>query len=471
MTLRVMIAATLIVAEAAMRTPRGMMIHEAFYELPAVPPLPLRRHERVRAAVVALFRERATGCPAFLGALTAHEWKALLHWLDTSGLALYLLDRLRERDHLEVLPEPIRQRLEQNLRDNTERTNVLIEECCAIQREFVRAGISYAVLKGFSLWPHSVSGLELRSQLDLDFLVAAFDESRAQGVLNSRGYRLHAISGRSREFKTPFAGTLKLADLYRPSPQRTVEIHLEEHASGLLKRCEHHTLREGSMPVLPAADLFLGQGLHLYKHLSRDQMRCSHLVELYRHLRARNEDQAFWAQVESMCAQQPRMAASLGLALEFVSHQMEASCVPVAVRGWTIEHAPISARLWVRRYGARMTTASFPGNKLHLLLQEEMAHAGLPSGRSIGRSLVPRRLPPRIAIPPAGETFNQALRRELQQGRFILFRLCFHLREGLRYLRERRNWRRLLAHASSGTPEQGIMGPLHAGSARGATKP
>ena len=67
---------------------------------------------------------------------------------------------------LMILPESIRQRLEQNLRDNTERTNPLIEECCAIQREFVNAGVSYAVLKGFSLWPHSVSGLELRSQLD-----------------------------------------------------------------------------------------------------------------------------------------------------------------------------------------------------------------------------------------------------------------------------------------------------------------
>jgi hypothetical protein len=448
-----------------------MMMHEAFYELPAVPPLPLRRHERERAAVVALFREGDPGSPAFLQDLTQDEWKALLHWLDTSGLALYLLDRLRERDHLGVLPESIRQRLEQNLRDNTERTNALIEECCAIQREFVRAGVSYAVLKGFSLWPHSVRELELRSQLDLDFLVDARDEFRAQGVLNSRGYRLHAISGRSREFKTPYAGTLTLADLYRPSPQRTLEIHLEDQASGLLNRCEHHTLREVSMPVLPPADLFVGQVLHFYKHLSRDQARCSHLVELYRHLRARSEDQAFWAQVQSLCAARPRVAASVGLALEFVSQQMEPSCVPISARDWTIDCAPLGARLWVTRYGIRMTTASFPGNKLHLLLQEEMAHVGLPSGRSIGASLVPRRLPPRIAIHPAGETFTQALRRELQQGRFILFRLCFHLREGLRYLGERRSWRRLLANASSGTPPQGITGPLCAGSARVATKP
>ena len=447
------------------------MIRDPFYELPAISPLPLRRHERVRAAVVGLFRESSPGDPAFLQALTPHEWKSLLHWLDTSGLALYLLDRLRERDHLYVLPEHIRQRLEQNLRDNTERTSGLIEECCAIQRAFSQAGVSYAVLKGFSLWPHSVSKLELRSQLDLDFLVAARDESRAQGVLSNRGYRLHAISGRSREFKTPYAGMLTLADLYRPSRQRTVEIHLEEQTSGLLKRCEHHALRQVSMPVLPAADLFLGQVLHLYKHLSRDHMRCSHLVELYRHLRARSQDQAFLAHVESLCTQQSTVAASVGLTLDFISQQMEPSCVPIAMRCWTIEYAPPSARLWVRRYGTRMTTASFPGNKLHLLLQEEMTRAGLPSGRSIGMCLVPRRLPPRIAISPAGGTFKQALCRELQQGRFILFRLWFHVREGLCYLRERQSWHRLLANTRSRSSAQGNTGPLHASSARAVTKP
>ena len=419
-----------------------------FEEIAAFPVLPLRRHEISRAAVVSLFREQDPEATEVFEALSPRAWKALLRWLDTSGLALFFFDRLREQNLLALLPTAVRQRLEQNQHDNTQRTQFLVEECCGIQEDFVAAGVSYAVLKGFSLWPESVPRLELRSQLDLDFLIAASDEGRTQAVLERRGYRLHAVSGRSREFKTPYAGLITLAHLYRPSPQRTVEVHLEQQAGGLLARCEHHTLRGVPMPVLPAADLFLDQALHLYKHLSRDQLRLSHMVELYRHLMARREDHVFWTQVEALCATEPKLVPCVGLALEFVSQQMEPSCVPAAVRRWTINRAPTAGRLWVRRYGARVATAPFPGTKFHLLLQEAMAHEVAPTGRSIGSSLVPRRLPPPITIPPTGESLSQALCRELRQGHFVLIRLRFHLREGLRYLRERPRWRRLLQTAA-----------------------
>jgi hypothetical protein len=74
-------------------------------------------------------------------------------------------------DLLQVLPSPVLARLRQNLADNSERIDEMIDESVAIQHRFQEAGISYAVLKGFSLWPISVRKLELRSQLDLDFLV------------------------------------------------------------------------------------------------------------------------------------------------------------------------------------------------------------------------------------------------------------------------------------------------------------
>ncbi len=442
-------------------------------EIPAMSALPLRHDEVARAAVVALFRERDPGGMEMLQALSPGEWNSLLRWLDTSGLALYFFNRLRQRGLLPSIPLPIVRRLARNLLDNTERTAALVEECCAIQREFLAAGISYALLKGFSLWPHSVPRLELRSQLDLDFLVATGHEFRAQAVLELRGYRLHAVSGRTREFKTPYAGVLTLTDLYKPSPQRTVEIHLEAKGTGLLDRCEHHSLRDVPMPVLPAADLFLDQALHLYKHLSRDQMRCSHMLELYRHLIARSGDAGFWTQVEALCAAEPQSASCIGLALDFVSVQMDPYCVPATVRRWTIDRVPLAARLWVQRYGARVTTASFPGTKLHLLLQEAMAREGSPMGRSIGTSLVPRRLPPPIAIPPAGETADQALRRELRQVRFILIRLHFHLLEGLRYLRERRRWRHLLQAVTSPSRKRGknTGKPLLANPVSATTKP
>ena len=85
--------------------------------------------------------------------LSRKEWTDLLRWLDTSGLALYFLDRLKELDLLELLPPAVLTRLRQNLADNTERINEMIAESAEIQRRFQEARLSYAVLKGFSLCP------------------------------------------------------------------------------------------------------------------------------------------------------------------------------------------------------------------------------------------------------------------------------------------------------------------------------
>jgi hypothetical protein len=421
------------------------VIHTNIIELPLILELPLRRDQKIRAHAIALFRERDPIAPDALKNLSTREWKALLPWLDTSGLALYLLDRLRERNLLAALPPFVLQRLEENLCDNTVRTAMLVGECCAIHHAFVAADVSSALLKGFSLWPHSVPRLELRSQLDLDFLVSAEHERRAQHVLESRGYQLRGVSGRSREFKTPYAGTRTLNDLYKPLPQFTVEVHLEAQETGLLARCEHHTLGKTSIPVLPAADLLLGQALHLSKHLTRDQMRTSHMLELYRHVLARGDDPTFWSRVRELCAGQPNKVSGLGLALDFVAQQMDPACLHSSLRAWTTDTLPLAARLWTRRYGASTATASFPGTKLHLLLQEAMVPLDARI-RAVARSgLLPRRLPPPIAVPTADETMTQAIGRQARQARFILFRLRFHVGEGLRYLSERSRWRRLLS--------------------------
>jgi hypothetical protein len=425
------------------------VIHTNSIELPFIPVFPLSRDQQVRAHVITLFRERNPGQPDALKNLSPRQWRTLLRWLDTSGLALYLLHRLRERTLLAALPTFVLQRLEQNMRDNTARTAMLVDECCDLQRAFVAAGVSFALLKGFSLWPHSVPRLELRSQLDLDFLVSEEDERRAQQVLEGRGFQLQGVSGRSREFKTPYAGPRSLNDLYKPLPQLTVEVHLEAQDTGLLKRREHHTLGKTSLPVLPAADLFLGQALHLYKHLSRDQMRTSHMLELYRHLLARGDDPVFWSRVRELCTAQPHKIAALGLALDFVAQQMDPSCLPTSLRAWTTETLPLAARLWTRRYGSATATASFPGTKLHLLLQEAMAPHNDRLTATVRSRLLPRQLPPPIAVPPANETLPQAISRHARQARFILFRLRFHVGEGLRYLHERRRWRRLLSTISA----------------------
>jgi hypothetical protein len=55
--------------------------------------------------------------------------------------------------------------------------------------------------------------------------------------------------------------------------------------------------------------------------------------------------------------------------------------------------------------------------------------------------LLPRRLPPSIAPSASGEVFSVRVNRYYGQIQFILFRLRFHLLEGIHFLYESIFWR------------------------------
>src|SRR5262249_5574984 len=155
-----------------------------------------------------------------------------------------------------------------------------------IHREFQRATLRYAMLKGFTLWPFSVPRPELRSQLDLDFLVAEECASEARRILEGRGYHLRAISGCSWEFKKNEVLGTSLRHLYKDVPYRSVELHIAsdvEARSSLLARAEMRSFRGIDIPVLSSADLFLGQGMHAFKHVCSEFSRTAHLIEFRRH--------------------------------------------------------------------------------------------------------------------------------------------------------------------------------------------
>jgi hypothetical protein len=396
-----------------------------------------------RATVLLTFCEPIPNACSQLQSLSITDWQRLLYWLDTSGLALYFLDRVTELELCGMLPPTVHSRLEQNLADNTARTNAMIVESTVVHRLFQRAGLSYAMLKGFSLWPISVPKLELRSQLDLDFLVAEESAHEARKILEAIGYHLQAVSGRSWEFKTSCAGASSLAELYRPMPHRSVELHIEAHSSGqysLLTRTELRPFHSISMPVLPPADLFLGQGLHLYKHICSSFSRTAHFIEFRRHILVRHHDDAFWRSLRRLAEQDRKAPPALGIVVLLIS-QMMGDFAPDTLTCWTVERIPPGARLWVELYGYRAMLGSFPGTKLYLLLQKEMEIAGVPVKQPLRQALIPTRLPPAIEHRAADEGFAPRILRYRRQLRFILFRLRFHVVEGLRYLCESVRWR------------------------------
>jgi hypothetical protein len=402
------------------------------------------RTQQLREAVLLSFCDPLLEECARLWHLSGKEWQQLLFWLDTSGLALYFLDRMVELDMCKMLPQEVFARLQQNLLDNTARTNSLITESNAIHRAFQRAGFSYATLKGFSLYPSSVPRLELRSQLDLDFLIAEKNATDARRILEDRGYRLRAISGRSWEFKTNELYGTSLKDLYKAIPSYSVELHIEADNAGhtsLLDRTKRQCFQGVCMPVLAPLDLFLGQGLHLYKHVCSEFSRTAHMIEFRRHVIARRDDIAFWKELQLVAEANPKSSLALGVVTLLITGVM-GNFAPEALTNWTVGRLPSSARLWVDKYGRSLVFASFPGSKLYLLLQKELESSGVSAKRSLRQSLLPLSLPPPVVRAVVNETLPARGHRYRIQLHFILFRLRFHTVEGLRYLLESLRWRR-----------------------------
>lgn len=405
----------------------------------------MSRAMQLREAALLLFCDPLPAECSLLMRVSRREWVALLRWLDTSGLALYLLDRLGELNRTELLPAHVLSRLQQNLADNAKRIEFMIAESESIQSAFQQAGLSYAVLKGFSLWPISVPKLELRSQLDMDFLIAQESADEATQIFEAAGYRLRASDGRNLDFSADEEKRSSLKTMYEANRVRSAELHIESvpaRQTSLLSRTQNMRFRGFTMPVLPPLDLFLGQGLHLYKHLCSQFVRAAHLIEFRRHVIARHDESDFWQELQIRCSAQPQVCIRLGVVVLLLSRVM-GRFAPEEFTCWTVDQLPEPVRLWIDRYGHRIALASFPGTKLYLLLEQELEAAGLPARHSLRHALLPHRLPQPVVHAVPGENLRARVDRHRRQFQFNMFRLRFSVWEGLRYLYESMRWKRL----------------------------
>lgn len=406
---------------------------------------PLSAEQSARKAVLLTFCDPLPEQCSRLLDLSAKQWTDLLRWLDISGLALYFLNRLVELDLTDLLPPAVFTRLHLNLIDNSARTKGMIGESITIQEKFQRFDLSYALLKGLSFWPGSVPKPELRSQFDLDFLVDEHSAPEARRILEGRGYRLYAISGRSWEFKRNERPGLSLKHLYKNLPSFTVELHIQSRVpkfSSPLDRLEWRDLCGMKMPVLSPVDLLLGQGLHAYKHICGEFVRSAHLLEFRRHVLSLRDDGLFWSELKSVANQNSRATVGLGVVTLLITRVM-GQFAPEALTSWTVNRLSGPVRLWVETYGHRTVLGSHPGTKLYLLLQHELESAGIPAKRPVRRALVPIRLPQPVIRAFPNESLLVRIRRYYMQFELIVARLRFHIVEGIRITVESRRWRRM----------------------------
>jgi hypothetical protein len=375
----------------------------------------------LRSAILASFAQNAGEVAGSLSRFDHRLWRRELKWLDVSGLALYLLARLRDLEQEELLPPAILARLRWNLGDNRMRTAAMLSEAVAINRGFERAGVSCANLKGVTLSPESVPDASLRLQLDLDFLVPESHAEIARGVLEEMGYALDRKSGRTWEFKAGGHELPSLKDLYKIKPQRAVELHLAQ-ASGLLERIVRREFLGVQLPALSPVDLYLTQAEHLFKHLCGASTRAAWVLEARRYIAARAKDAAFWENVMDRLDEERRLATAVAVVALLVE-EIFGDVLPGCLSRLIEEHLSVPVRLWVQRYGRRVLLSGAYGTKHYLLLLAALPEFAPRERGGLGRMMVPRRLPPMITRGFMGETARSRMLRYCIQVGFVLDRL------------------------------------------------
>ncbi len=405
-------------------------------------------NRQLAQTVIAAFREAELGSlQQRLRSFSPPDWKRSFYWLDTSGLALYFLERVKALGLEQYIPHGVLLQLEQRLADNKTRTAALFEEFCRINRAFQNAGLEYLNLKGFTLVPDYCPDLSLRYQIDLDFLISGSDATRCRTTLESLGYVVTLDDKSVMECKRGAEHIPSLGELYKPKPQWSAEIHLlapGAHAKlgindGALERRRTLTLNGFAFPALSAEDMFLAQAAHVFRHVRSEWTRTSWLLEFNRFLVAKREDGQFWGEVRAGAMDIPDSPLAVAVSTRLVQKAF-GTVAACELTDWISGLLPRSVCLWIERYGESLLLSKYPGTKLYLLLEQQLAGDASPLVR---RRLFPLHRPTRIAF-SSSAGFVQRFKVFLFQLRYFWFRLRFHITESTRYLLESRRWKRLL---------------------------
>jgi hypothetical protein len=390
---------------------------------------------------------------------STRDWERAYNWLDDSGLTLYLFQRLKTLNAAQVLPPAILARFEQNLVDNRRRLDRLAHEFASLNHEFERAGVEYAVVKGFSLEPTFCSDTNLRSQSDLDYLVTKQSLAAAQRVLDEAQYCLKENTDNEWVFwRPPKKVPSRFDSPYSEETEALVELHLalweqKENCVPLAEpqfaigQTKLQRWRGLSFPVLTDENAFVRQVLHVFYHMLACWMKLSWLFEVGYFLQQQSSDRSLWQRIDVCVREIPYFseyaAVVIGLAVRIF-----AAPVPDEALAWMEDLRP-AARLWLDRYGRSWAfvnhpfgeTRPFPATKLALFLHEEFVPDPRIRSEVRRRRLIPWKRPTQVAF-AVNDRPSSILQAGWRQWEFVLRRPLFHAGTGLRYLWEIPGWRR-----------------------------
>jgi hypothetical protein len=390
----------------------------------------------------------------------ARDWQRTFRWLDTSGLTLYLLRRLHDLGATEVLPPAILTRFAGNAAENRGRLDYIANEFASINQRFQRAGVNFAVIKGFSLVPEFCPDAVLRAASDLDYLVDKASLPVAQRVLEEAGYCVQRFSDIDFTYGRPSSKIPTLSDdPYSRETKPLVELHLAfckgnenrvlvNEPEFWLDQTVNHNWQGLRFPVLNEQDALVLQILHVFQHTLECWVKLCWLLEIGYFLKRRLSDTPFWDRFDVRLREVPCLAEFAAIVMGLASRVFVAPMPPIAAKWMECLRPP--ARVWLAHYAWTWiigrhpydNVSLFSAAKLPLFLHREFVTDPGVRKKLTQQHLFPWKRPTRIAV-PADKTAASFLTAGRLQWQFVLQRLIFHVGSSSRYLLETPGWRKL----------------------------
>jgi hypothetical protein len=392
-----------------------------------------------------------------LGKFRPQDWESSLNWLHLSGFALAFWDRLQELGARDAIPRQVGAGLAANLAGQRQRVAAMSGEFDSLNLQFERAGIQYAVWKGFALIPEYCPDACLRPTYDYDYLISEGALDDAQGVLQATGYirkpdlgAPHSVNFKHSKASSPLAPLP--GGLYAAALPRNVELHVklwDEDAFGIPLRVPSRPLdrrlrRTGqglSFYSLAEEDAFVFQMLHTFQHILHNWCRLGWLWEIAHFLEHRSTDASFWEKLYGHLEANEPLTNIVALVISLASGIFHAAW-PASIKYQILGAMRGQLSLWVHHYGLRSALDNFSENKYSLFLYREFVRDEA-TWRQIRRTrLLPMHRPSRVAGSAASAT-SVHLPVSWKQGWYVVQRLIHHSVRGAGYVCESVRWRRL----------------------------
>jgi MFS family permease len=404
-------------------------------DLASAAPLAWETNRRLPRGVAAVFAALRFSAPdsELLQQLSDADWKTALAFADRSGLTLILGAVCH--DHL---PAWVRERIEGDLANNTERIGRLRAALVEVIEPLNAQGIEHLLIKGLSQEVDFVADPYLRVGYDIDLFVPPESLAPARETFESLGYEAIANSSRFPADHIPpmirKTGWHWNGDYFEPGIPPCIDLHFrfwdpatEGFSAPGVEDFWARRIQQDGLPILGRADRLGYAALHLLRHLFRGTPRPYHVYEIAYFLDTHAADDSFWNSWREI--HPPALRRLEAIAFELARAWFGCRLAPVAAEA-AGELEP-GIQLWFEHYAAAPLEAQFHPNKDELWLQFELLDSPRDRARLFLRRLLPAKLPVAAAnvyVPEDQLTWRMRLQGAIKYAGHVIGRTWYHTR-------------------------------------------